>query len=28
LLQVVQAEGVDQPVLVPVAFVAPEGGSR
>jgi HipA-like protein len=28
LLQVAQAEGVDQPVLVPVAFVAPEGGSR
>jgi hypothetical protein len=28
LLQVAQAEGVDQPVLVPVAFVAPEGGSK
>ena len=28
LLQVAQAEGVDEPVLVPVAFVAPEGGSR
>jgi hypothetical protein len=28
LLQVAQAEGADQPVLVPVAFVAPEGGSR
>jgi hypothetical protein len=28
LLQVAQAEGVDQPVLVPVAFVATEGGSR
>lgn len=28
LLQVAQAEGVDQPVLVPVAFVAPAGGSR
>jgi len=28
LLQVAQAEGVDQPVLVPVAFVAPDGGSR
>jgi hypothetical protein len=28
LLQVAQAEGVDQPVLVPVAFVAPEGESR
>jgi hypothetical protein len=28
LLQVAQAEGVDQPVLVPVAFVAPEGASR
>jgi hypothetical protein len=28
LLQVAQAEGVDQPVLVRVAFVAPEGGSR
>jgi hypothetical protein len=28
LLRVAQAEGVDQPVLVPVAFVAPEGGSR
>lgn len=28
LLQVAQAEDVDQPVLVPVAFVAPEGGSR
>jgi hypothetical protein len=28
LLQVAQAEGVDQPVLVPVAFVAPEGETR
>lgn len=28
LLQVAQVEGVDQPVLVPVAFVAPEGGAR
>jgi hypothetical protein len=28
LLQVAQVEGVDQPVLVPVAFVAPERGSR
>lgn len=28
LLQVAQAEGVDQPVLVPVAFVAPEGVSN
>ena len=28
LLQVAQAEGVDQPVLVPIAFVAPEGESR
>ena len=28
LLQVAQAEGVDQPILVPVAFVAPVGGSR
>ena len=28
LLQVAQAESVDQPVLVPVAFVAPAGGSR
>jgi hypothetical protein len=28
LLQVAQAEGVDQPVLVPVAFVAPEGEQR
>jgi len=28
LLQVAQAEGVDQPVLVPVAFVAPDGASR
>jgi len=27
-LQIAQAEGVDQPVLVPVAFVAPEGGSK
>jgi len=28
LLQVAQAEGVDQPVLVPVAFVAPEGETK
>ncbi len=28
LLQVAQAEGVDQPVLVPVSFVAPEGETR
>jgi len=28
LLQLAQAENVDQPVLVPVAFVAPEEGSR
>jgi len=28
LLQVAQAEGVDQPVLVPVAFVAPDGETR
>jgi hypothetical protein len=28
LLQVAQAEGVDQPVLVPVAFVAPDGEAR
>jgi hypothetical protein len=28
LLQVAQAEGVDQPVLVPVAFVASEGETR
>ena len=28
LLQVAQAEDVDRPVLVPVAFVAPEEGSR
>jgi hypothetical protein len=28
LLQIAQAEGVDEPVLVPVAFVASEGGSR
>jgi hypothetical protein len=28
LLQVAQAEGVDQPVLVPVPFVAPEGETR
>jgi len=28
LLQVAQAEAADQPVLVPLAFVAPEGGSR
>jgi len=28
LLQVAQAEDVDQPVLVPVAFVVPEEGSR
>ena len=28
LLQIAQAEGVDQPVLVPVAFVAPEGEPR
>ena len=28
LLQIAQAEGVDQPVLVPVAFVAPEGETR
>jgi hypothetical protein len=28
LLQVAQAEGVDQPVLAPIAFVAPEGETR